>query len=1010
MRRILLFLLLAGSAFAQNRFPHINIVNSLPTGVACPLTPNNLEQYGGDIFVCDPITLHYRVLSGGGPGGGGLNPGTVANLVQYATTTVGGPAGGLNAIGTGMGGISFTDLSTHNMLQPLGTTNPGTGVCPTGANYFSATIGTELYCNIYAQQLTNNQAFTGIGLFTNLLAGNLNENSDGINFKPGVNPLNIVTISNTGGSMNGLSLYSYQNGQGDNFGIFNLVYCNGGTSAQGDEGCENNDEWDFGAWAEYSGVVASGAGAGSTSVTITPNSGAPAEQSVQASGRWLWDGNPSNIVNAGHITNITTVSPGNTPPMYTGTGTSWPVSTVQTTVTSPSFIGEHSTTTVTPASMAGISVGTVLFIADKGNAQQVKVLSTTATTFTAAFNEPQAAGALVYSGGLSGYYAVMDGDVNAADGITATDAHLGWPVIGTPSATTALIWSSHAGGGFAGYRGSCVPSSGSGCTYKMYPAAKVSAVNNGTLNVTNTLTLAPNTVNWQVADAVNEAVYPDITQQHGNAYLYPNFDTGNDAGYFWGFGRGFANVAGQGGGGAEATMVQVTNQNPDSFYTGNFSRPVGFEMLGPWSDFVHFYDQPTNGIVQSTTCNNGTGVCGQTTVLDLYGGTNNHDYLTYTPATGFLSPGAGYWRLTTNGAGFSAPQYITFIDGTIQMLQGAVQMDGRGGGNFNTYVSSIAGGTGAYQNQIKDSQFQTANTVNWTEYNCDNTTPTYTPNTTDIVTPWGDNTALKIVSGAGTGTTGACAPTGQYSQLFQNITTVTGHVYEYKGWYASNINQPNNSLQPTINNVTNATVTPKTTWQSFDYQGVESAGATRGVVVITGLPNMTVYLWNLQVCDLTVGGCMFVNTQGSAITTPQLGQVVKGVPQSPVNGSGTIGFVPEFTASTVIGNSPFDDGVTTPGVVTSSKPIAVSGPPMFKTGTASNSDVTGELSFSSSTTASYTWANTYASHPECHGIEPQFDIGAGNYHWVTYTGTSSFTINFHSAVTGAVSYGCTGRN
>ena len=26
---------------------------------------------------------------------------------------------------------------------------------------------------------------------------------------------------------------------------------------RGDEGCENNDEWDFGAWAEYSGVVAS---------------------------------------------------------------------------------------------------------------------------------------------------------------------------------------------------------------------------------------------------------------------------------------------------------------------------------------------------------------------------------------------------------------------------------------------------------------------------------------------------------------------------------------------------------------------------------------------------------------------------------------------------------------------------------------------------------------------------------------------------------------------------------
>ena len=64
-------------------------------------------------------------------------------------------------------GSASTDLSTHNMLQPLPARPILALVYVQLARIiFSATIGTELYCNIYAQQLTNNQAFTGIGLFT----------------------------------------------------------------------------------------------------------------------------------------------------------------------------------------------------------------------------------------------------------------------------------------------------------------------------------------------------------------------------------------------------------------------------------------------------------------------------------------------------------------------------------------------------------------------------------------------------------------------------------------------------------------------------------------------------------------------------------------------------------------------------------------------------------------------------------------------------------------------------
>lgn len=75
-------------------------------------------------------------------------------------------------------------------------------------------------------------------------------------------------------------------------------------------------------------------------------------------------------------------------------------------------------------------------------------------------------------------------------------------------------------------------------------------------------------------------------------------------------------------------------------------------------------------------------------------------------------------------------------------------------------------------------------------------------------------------------------------------------------------------------------------------------------------------------------------------------------------------------------------------------------------GQAGNTDLVGFLNFSASTSASYSFAGTYSLHPECPAIEPQFDMGSGNRYWVTYTGTTSFTIHFATPVTGSVSYGC----
>jgi hypothetical protein len=95
--------------------------------------------------------------------------------------------------------------------------------------------------------------------------------------------------------------------------------------------------------------------------------------------------------------------------------------------------------------------------------------------------------------------------------------------------------------------------------------------------------------------------------------------------------------------------------------------------------------------------------------------------------------------------------------------------------------------------------------------------------------------------------------------------------------------------------------------------------------------------------------------------------------------------------------------------------IITSGPAGIASNTASNSDLNGELTFSSSTTASYTFQNaTLNVHPECM-FEALFDIGSGNRKWATYTGGPSgtafvVTLNFATAVSGTVSYLCAGRN
>lgn len=101
-----------------------------------------------------------------------------------------------------------------------------------------------------------------------------------------------------------------------------------------------------------------------------------------------------NAYNTGTVTSTT----GST--TITGTATAWPVSDVVNT-TIPAAVSEIGYSEVTPASMAGITADTMLYVDAAGTPETVAVVTVTATTFTAKFLFTHLAGATITSSSLS---------------------------------------------------------------------------------------------------------------------------------------------------------------------------------------------------------------------------------------------------------------------------------------------------------------------------------------------------------------------------------------------------------------------------------------------------------------------------------------------------------------------------------------------------------------------------------------------------------------------------------
>lgn len=131
----------------------------------------------------------------------------------------------------------------------------------------------------------------------------------------------------------------------------------------------------------------------------------------------------------------------------------------------------------------------------------------------------------------------------------------------------------------------------------------------------------------------------------------------------------------------------------------------------------------------------------------------------------------------------------------------------------------------------------------------------------------------------------------------------------------------------------------------------------------------------------------------------------------------TTGYLPRASSAGTIEASHLDDGATTSGVITSTEPISVpslavsgTGFPIYS-GTLANTDGVGDLTFSASTAQSYTFTSVPAltNHPIC-TPSPEATTATSGQPFVTYTGATSFTINFPTAFTGNVGYTCIGRN
>jgi hypothetical protein len=438
---------------------------------------------------------------------------------------------------------------------------------------------------------------------------------------------------------------------GDSFPVYAINNFYGGQGTQGEEGALGVENYVLQGTVAYQGTCASGCSTGSTSLTLSPTAGS----GTQGAGRDLLDTAAGKIITAGTISAIS--APGGVPATFTGSGTSWPVSTVNT--TSTQAVSAPGVQTVSLASTSGITTSTVLVFADASAYETIIPTAVSSGGITASFTSPHASGATACSGGLSGYFVELTADTVPATTTGGTALRQAFPVLCSSSSTSMTVYVDGQGTyQTLGSGSSTAWSNTSGQNgYVLYPGAQaLSVYANGAVG--NTFTLMPNTVAWANSDTVELPQHPASHSSGGNWLTRTWWPNSNAQGMHMLF-------EGVPGFGTQGLWIQ--NLGASTLYQGGggqlYPPYSALSVWGAWTGLLeaYGYGPSVNGLVFD---NQGFGpgcpsaCAGTITPISVRPGSGNGDYLSYASYVWKLTAGQGSGSYSFGPTSMSAPGHF----------------------------------------------------------------------------------------------------------------------------------------------------------------------------------------------------------------------------------------------------------------------------------------------------------------------------------------------------------------
>jgi hypothetical protein len=562
------------------------------------------------------------------------------------------PAGGVPRAGTTSGNIQVLDNRYGDFQTAVNWTGAQSGHNPVH-NWVS---------DISLNQQTGYAAHYTANITLNALDGGRVVSNAGYDRKTKAGTLELYLNKWTPETAAVLNSGCYDYSSGDCVPLYGHHYYYGqNISAGGEEGAEVLDAWLYQGSTAYQGTIVSGASTGATSLTLKPTAGV----GTQGAERYLIDTAPRDQITAGRITGITPSFP-NT---VAGSGTSWPVSSVITTTTQAiTALGQQ---TITLASTSGITTSTVLVICDgatfSGQYETVIPTAVGSGTITATFYAPHTSGAIVASGGLSGYFLELTADTVPSTRTGGTAIRQAFPVLYSSSPTSLV-----ASMGSFSSRSTTAWSPSANNSYVLYPGAEVTSVfNAGTVG--NTFKLMPNAAPWGPGDTIEEPL-----GHRAQAYMGTwNFQSWWPQWSASGPKLGFTGIPGLG-----AYGFYVYNEASPTLYSngggGNLYAPLaGYKLQGPWQQGLYFsgFGQGAGGLVMKQ----GYGNPQLFYPLVAYNTSGGADWLGYNPSTKAWSlsansqNGAYSFGANVSGGGLIVPGHVGSItsdsQGTVTLTQ-----------------------------------------------------------------------------------------------------------------------------------------------------------------------------------------------------------------------------------------------------------------------------------------------------------------------------------------------------